>query len=344
MNIIQFENPQYFWLFAILPLLIFLAWLSVYFRRKNLRKLGTSEMIGQMNPYHSIKRSWLKAVLFLFAFASLIMAMVNPQVGYKTEEVTSSGVDIVIALDVSRSMQAEDIRPNRMERAKLAVSRLIDRLENDRVGLVIFAGTAVTQVPLTHDHEAAKMILRTIDTQSIDFQGTSLSAALERAIAAFSGYETNSKVIILISDGENHDDNPTEVAQRADEQDIIIHTVGVGTPQGAPIPVQRNNQLAGFLRDDEGNTVVSRFDEALLTSLAQQANGNFENSSAPDLGLNNILDQIRSMEQQEYDTKQFSEYESRFHYFIALALLFLLMDVLIFERKNIWLNTIRLFD
>ena len=344
MNIIQFENPQYFWLLAILPLLIFLAWLSVYFRKKNLRKLGASHMIDQMNPYHSFKRTWIKSVLFMFAFASIIMAVVNPQVGYKTEEVTSSGVDIVIALDVSRSMQAEDIRPNRMERAKLAVSRLIDRFENDRVGLVIFAGTAVTQVPLTHDHEAAKMILRTVDTQSIDFQGTSLSAALERGIAAFSGYDTNSKVIILISDGENHDDNPLEVAQRAYEQNIIIHTVGVGTPQGAPIPVQRNNQLAGFLRDDEGNTVVSKFDEALLKSLAQEANGNFQNSSAPDLGLNSILDQIRAMEQQEYETKQFSEYESRFHYFIALALLFLLMDVLIFERKNIWLNTIRLFD
>lgn len=344
MNIIQFENPHYFWLFALLPVLILLVWISVYSRKKNLRKLGSSHMIKQMIPYHSLKRTWLKALLFIFAFASLIMALVNPQVGYKTEEVTSSGIDIVIALDVSRSMQAEDIRPNRMERAKLAVSRLIDRLENDRVGLVLFAGTAVTQVPLTHDHEAAKMILRTVDTESIDFQGTSLSSALERGIAAFSGYETNSKVIILISDGENHDDNPDEVAQRAEEQNIIIHTVGVGTPQGAPIPVARNNQLSGFLRDDEGNTVVSRFDEALLRNLAQTANGTFQNSSAPDLGLNSILDQIRSMEQQEFETKKFSEYESRFHYFIALALLFLLLDVLIFERKNIWLNTIRLFD
>ncbi|MFW5758107.1 MAG: vWA domain-containing protein [Bacteroidota bacterium] len=344
MNIIQFENPQYFWLFAILPLLIFLAWLSAYLRKKNLRKLGNSRMIDLMNPYHSFKRGWLKAILFMLAFASLIMAMVNPQVGYKTEEVESRGVDIVIALDVSRSMQAEDIRPNRMERAKLAVLRLINRLENDRVGLVIFAGTAVTQVPLTHDHEAAKMILRTVDTQSIDFQGTSLSAALERGIAAFSGYETNSKVILLISDGENHDDEPLEVAQRANEQNIIIHTVGVGTPQGAPIPVQRNNQLSGYLKDDEGNTVVSRFDEALLRSLAEEANGNFQNSSSPDLGLNSILEQIRSMEQQEYETKQFSEYESRFHYFIALALVFLLIEVLIFERKNIWLNNIRLFD
>ncbi len=344
MNIIQFENPHYFWLFALLPVLILLVWISVYSRKKNLRKLGSSHMIKQMIPYHSFKRTWLKALLFIFAFASLIMALVNPQVGYKTEEVTSSGIDIVIALDVSRSMQAEDIRPNRMERAKLAVSSLIDRLENDRVGLVLFAGTAVTQVPLTHDHEAAKMILRTVDTESIDFQGTSLSSALERGIAAFSGYETNSKVIILISDGENHDDSPDEVAQRAEEQNIIIHTVGVGTPQGAPIPVARNNQLSGFLRDDEGNTVVSRFDEALLRNLAQTANGTFQNSSAPDLGLNNILDQIRSMEQQEFETKKFSEYESRFHYFIALALLFLLLDVLIFERKNIWLNTIRLFD
>ena len=306
--------------------------------------MGYWQTIKRMIPMRSVRRPWIKFILLTAATACLIMAAINPQVGFKTEEATSKGVDIVIALDVSRSMLAEDIRPNRMERAKMAVARLMDRLENDRVGLVIFAGSAVTQVPLTSDHDAAKMILRTVNTNSVQIQGTALGSALERSLASFSGQETASRVIILVSDGENHQDNPLPVANRAADMGVTIHTVGIGTPQGAPVPIYRNNQLQGFLRDNEGNTVISRFDEPMLRDIARQGNGIFKTGSGPDLGLSDIMDEIRKMEQQEFETTRFSEYESRFHYFIALAIILLVLDILIFERKSKWINKIKLFD
>jgi Ca-activated chloride channel family protein len=344
MDILRFENQQYFALFAILPVLLLFFVTALYIRKKRIQKLGSWQVVGRMMPMRSIARPWLRFALFLLAFSSLILAAVNPQIGFKTEEARSKGIDIVIALDVSRSMLAEDIRPNRMDRAKMAVSRLVDRLDNDRVSLVVFAGSAVTQVPMTSDLDAVKMILRTVNTSTIQIQGTAIGRALERSIASFSDGDERSRVIILVSDGENHQDDPMLVAKRAAEQGFIIHTVGIGTPQGAPIPVYRSGQLSGFLRDHEGNTVVSRFDETMLRNIAQTAGGIFQTGTGPDLGLNKILEEIRKMEQQEYETTRFSEYESRFHYFIALALIFFVLELIIFERKNKWLNKIKLFD
>ncbi len=344
MDILRFENQEYFILFTILPILLLVFIFALYIRKKRIQKLGNWQVLERMMPMRSSARPWLRFTLFLLAFTSLIMAAVNPQIGFKTEEAKSKGIDIVLALDVSRSMLAEDIRPNRMDRAKMAVSRLIDRLDNDRVSLVVFAGSAVTQVPMTSDHDAAKMILRTVNTNTVQVQGTAIGRALERSIASFSGQDERSRVIILVSDGENHQDDPIPGARRAAEQGIIIHTVGIGTPQGAPIPVYRSGQLSGFLRDHEGNTVVSRFDEPMLISIAHTAGGIFQTGTGPDLGLNKILDEIRKMEQQEYETIRFSEYESRFHYFIALALIFFVLELIIFERKNKWLNKIKLFD
>jgi len=344
MDFIRFENQDYFYLFAAIPLLLLVFWFSYYRRKSRLGKLGQWEMISRMIPMYSYRRPWLKLVLFLLAFSSMVMAAINPQLGYKTEEAKSTGVDVIIALDVSRSMLAEDIRPNRMDRAKMAVSRLIDQLDRDRVGVVIFAGSAVTQVPLTSDRESAKMLLRTVNTESVQVQGTAIGSALERSIASFSDNSQGSRVIVLISDGENHQDDPLPVVARAKEMGITIHTVGVGSSQGAPIPVYKNWQLTGFLRDSQGNTVISRFDEQMLMEIAAQGGGIFSTGSGPDLGLNRIIEQIRNMEQQEYETTRFSEYESRFHYFVALALIFLVLEMLIFERKNRWLNKIKLFD
>jgi len=344
MDFLRFENQQYFYLFLVLPVFFLLFFVARISTERKLRKLGNWETLQQMLPLRSKARPWLKLVLFSLAFSSLVLAAVNPQLGYKTEDATSTGVDVIVALDVSRSMLAEDIKPNRMERAKLAVSRLIDQLENDRVGIVIFAGTAITQVPITSDKETAKMLLRTINTESVQVQGTALEAAINRSISSFSQVNMGSRVVIIVSDGENHQDDPLPAVTRAKENDIIIHTVGVGTRQGAPIPIYQNNQLSGFLRDKEGNTVISRYDEGILRGIALESGGTFSSGTGPDLGLNDILQQIRNMQQQEIETTQFSEYESRFHYFLALALIFLLLEVLIFERKSKWLSKIKLFD
>lgn len=343
MEILRFENPHYFYLFALIPLLLGMFWLSWLWRKRALRRFGSEQLFKKLMPWRSVRRPWVKFILLLLATSMLILALANPLVGSRMQEAQREGIDVMIALDVSRSMLAEDIRPNRLERAKLAVSRLIDRLENDRVGLVVFAGNAITQVPLTTDHSAAKMMLRTVNTNSVSVQGTAIGSAIDRALASFQGEDLKNKVIIIISDGENHIDDPLLQARQAAQAGVIIHTVGIGTLAGAPIPVYRNNQLTGFLRDSEGNTVVSRYDEATLRAIAEATGGVFRHGTGADMGLNSILEEIRKMEKDTFETMVFADYQSRFHYFIALALLFLVFEIFIFERKNKWLEKINLF-
>lgn len=343
MEILRFENPQYFYFFALIPVLLGLFWLSWHMRRRALRRFGQEQVIKSLMPWRSVRRPWIRFAMLLLAFSMLIIAISNPLVGSRMQEAKREGIDVMIAMDVSRSMLAEDIRPNRMERAKMAVSRLIDRLENDRVGLVVFAGHAITQVPVTTDHSAAKMILRTVNTNSVSVQGTAIGSAIERALASFPGEDLKNNVLIIISDGENHLDDPVAQARLAAQSGVTIHTVGIGTLAGAPIPVYRNNQLSGFLRDNQGNTVVSRYDEATLRAIAEATGGVFRHGTGADMGLNSILDEIRKVEKDTFETMVFADYQSRYHYFVALALLFLLLEIFIFERKNKWLEKIKLF-
>ncbi|MBW6497712.1 MAG: VWA domain-containing protein [Bacteroidales bacterium] len=343
MEILRFENPQYFYLLALIPLLLVLFWISWHFRRRALKRFGQDHVVRSLMPWRSVRRPWIKFMLLLVAFSMLVLALANPLVGSRMQEARREGIDVIIALDVSRSMLAEDIRPNRLERAKMAVSRLIDRLENDRVGLVVFAGHAITQVPVTTDHSAAKMMLRTVTTNSVSVQGTAIGSAIERAMASFSGEDLQNKVVIIISDGENHLDDPLVQARLAAQSGVTIHTVGIGTQAGAPIPVYRNNQLSGFLRDNQGNTVVSRYDEVTLRAIAEATGGVFRHGTGADMGLNSILDEIRKVEKDTFETMVFADYQSRYHYFVALALLFLLLEIFIFERKNKWLEKIKLF-
>jgi Ca-activated chloride channel family protein len=343
MEILRFENPHYFYLFALIPLLLGMFWLSWQYRKRALRRFGHEQVINKLMPWRSVRRPWFKFLVLLIAFSMLILALANPLVGSRMQEAQRQGIDVIIALDVSRSMLAEDIKPNRIDRAKLSVSRLIDRLENDRVGLVVFAGNAITQVPLTTDHSAAKMMLRTVNTNSVSVQGTAIGSAIERSLASFQGEDLKNKVIIIISDGENHMDDPIAQARQAAQAGVIIHTVGIGTMAGAPIPVYRNNQLAGFLRDNEGNTVVTRYDEVTLRAIAEATGGVFRQGTGADMGLNSILDEIRKMEKDTFETLVFADYQSRFNYFIAQALLFLVFEIFIFERKNKWLEKINLF-
>ncbi len=343
METIRLDNPEYLVLLGILPLLFLVFLFGQYLKGRALKRFGNPGTVSRLMPWYSFRRPWIRFAIFIIGIGCVSMAAVNPKVGSRLEEATREGVDIMIALDVSRSMLAEDIRPNRLERAKSAVSRIIDRLEHDRVGLVVFAGNAITQVPLTSDHSAAKMMLRPVNTESVSVQGTAIGTAIERAMASFPDQEEKNRVLIIISDGENHLDDPVEKARLARQNGIIIHTVGIGSSEGAPIPVYQDNRLTGYLRDASGNTVITRYDEATLKAIADAGGGTFQHGRGADMGLNRIVDEIRKMEQQEYEAMIFTEYESRYHYFVALALLFLLLEILIFERKNKWLEKIKLF-
>ncbi len=341
---IRLENPEMFYLFLLVPLMVlgFLVYRLV--RRRVVRKFGMENLVAQMTPSASSTRVWLKFILIILAVSSMTMAAVNPKTGSRLAEGKLEGFDIVVALDVSRSMMAQDVRPSRMERARLAVNRLIDQLEKDRIGIVVFAGVAHTQVPLTSDHNAAKMILSTVNTNSVSIQGTAIESAIDRALLAFPDDESNNKSIILVSDGESHEDDPLAAARRAESRGVVIHTVGIGSREGAPIPIIENNQITGFFRDDEGNTVISRYDEQTLRAIAQATGGIFRHGTGANMGLDEILQEIRSLDKETYDAVVFADYESRYHYFAALALLLLIAEMLIMSRKNKYLSKIRIFD
>ncbi len=330
-------------MFLLIPILVFVFLISRYLRRRSLKAFGQEALIRSMSPFLSDKRPYVKLLLILTAVSSVIMATVNPQTGSRMEELRVEGADIIVALDVSRSMLAQDVRPNRIERAKQAVNRLIDRLEQDRIGIVLFAGSAQSQVPLTSDHNAAKMILRTANINSVSVQGTAIELAIERAILAFQDDQLHNKTIIIISDGESHEDAPLQAAQRAAEKGIVIHTIGIGSRTGAPIPIEGNGQITGYLRDRDGNTVITRYNEQMLREIAETTGGVFRHGGGADLGLDEILDQIRALEQEEFDTFMFAEYESRYQIFVILGLLLLAIEIIVLERKNRYLLKITLF-
>ncbi len=344
MEMIRYNNPEWAWLLLVVPVFVLIFMLSRYWRRKSLKRFGRESILMQMAPLASEIRPWIKFSLLMLAFGMMVVAAINPQTGSRMEEARREGVDIVVALDVSRSMLAQDVRPSRLDRAKLAVNRLIDGLGQDRFGLVVFAGTAHTQIPLTTDLQAAKMLLQSVNTETVSVQGTAIGKAIERALASFPENNSQSMAIILISDGECHQDNRLEYAQLATGKGIRIHTVGIGSHEGAPIPVFENGNITGFLRDNEGNTVITRYDEQMMRQLAEATGGVFRHGRGADMGLDSILEEIRALEKEQYETSIFVEYESRFHYFAALAVLLLILEFILRDRKNKWLGKIKIFD
>ena len=340
MDMIRFAHPEWAILFLLIPLFILVFFLAGLLRRKAIKRFAREETFRYLSPLFSMNRRRIRFILLMCVLSMLVLAAMNPQTGSRMEEATLEGVDIIVALDVSRSMLAEDMSPNRLERAKLAVNRLVDQLDNDRFGLVVFAGTAHTQIPLTTDIRAAKMLMRPLNTESIPVQGTAIEAAINRSLASFPEGDTANKTIILVSDGESHEDNPVEAARRAKSKGITIHTVGVGSRDGAPVPNFVNGERSGYLRDDDGHTVISRYDEETLRQIADITGGVFRHGGETSMGLSEILDTIRQMEAEAYETFIFTEYESRYHYLVALALCLLLIELLLSDRKNKWLRTI----
>jgi Ca-activated chloride channel family protein len=343
MEMIRFEEINYLYAWLLLPLFFGLFWVMLLRRKRNVKQLGTAELVNSLMPDKSNFKIWLKFLLLASAYFFLIFGLANPQIGSKLEEVERKGVDLVIALDVSNSMLAEDIKPNRLERAKRAIAQLIDKLEGDRIGIVVFAGKAYMQLPITSDYSAAKLFLSTIDTEIVPTQGTSIGQAIELSLKAF---QTNNheKAIVIITDGEDHDDNPIAAAEKAIEQEVKVYTIGIGLPEGAPIPEYRSGQQMGYKKDISGKTVITKLDEQTLQKVAVAGEGIYVRANNTSAGLNQVFDEISKMERQKYETKVFSSYEDRFQYFIGLALFLLVIELLIFERKSKFAVKIKLFE
>ena len=325
---LMFANPVYLYLLLLVPLFLLGYGALRYFRARRIKAFGDPELVNALMPSWSRSKGWVRAVLFSLAFAFFVLGLARPRTGAKLAERTTKGAEIIVALDVSNSMLAQDYSPTRLERAKLAISRLTDRLQEDRIGLVIFAGTSFVQLPVTTDYVSAKMFLGSIDTGSIPVQGTAIGDAIRLSIKSFSAQSEKSRVIIVISDGENHEDDPVAAAKQAAEVGIKVYTIGVGSAEGQPISV--NGEL---LKDRDGNIVVTRLDEETLRNVAKAGGGAYIHAGGEEFGLNPIIQDIRGMEDEEFGSVVFEEYDEQYMYFFGIALLLFVLEMLIGERK-----------
>ncbi len=344
MEMFRFGDPQYLYALAIIPVLIALF---IYFRiqrKKAIREFGNPEILEPLMPNASKSRPAIKFTILIVALAFLIIGIARPQFGAKLQKIKRQGIELVIALDVSNSMLAEDIQPNRLEKAKMAISRLTERLSNDKIGLIVFAGDAYTQIPITTDYASAKLFLSSITPDIVPKQGTAIGSAIDLAINSFTPESKTSKAIIVITDGENHEDDAVEMAKAATEQEIVVHTIGMGLPQGGPIPISNSYGQKDFRRDKSGQVVVTKLDENMLQQIAAAGNGKYIRANNTEVGINNIFDEISSMEKSELESRVYSDYNDQFFYFIMIALALIVIEYLVLERKNKLLKNFRLFN
>jgi Ca-activated chloride channel family protein len=298
-------------------------------RRNRIRRFGDETLVARLMPSYSKAKGWLGLTFFAVGFFFFVIGLSRPQIGAKLKEHETKGAEIMIVLDVSNSMLAEDYSPNRLERAKLAISRLVDKLRDDRIGLIVFAGNSFVQLPITTDYVSAKMFLNTITPESVPIQGTAIGEAINTALRSFSAQSEKSRAIIVITDGENHEDDPVAAAAQAAEMGVRVFTIGVGSPEGKPIPM--NGEL---LKDRDGNIVVTRLDETVLQDVAKAGDGVYVRAGNSEFGLNPIIDDIRRMEDEKYSSIVFEEFDEQFMYFMGIALFFFVLEMLIGDRKS----------
>jgi Ca-activated chloride channel family protein len=342
MQLFRFANPDFLYLLLLLPVAVILWILNEARKKRALKRLGNTEFVRKLMPEFSGIRPNLKFFLQLVAVSLVIIILARPQFGSKLEEVKKQGIEVIIALDVSNSMLAEDIQPDRLTRAKQALTRLIDNLDNDKIGLIVFAGDAYTQIPITSDYISAKMFLTAINPEMVPKQGTAIGSAIELGMRSFSPGEGKSKAMIIITDGENHEDDPVAAAEEASKAGIVIHTIGIGSVEGVPVPVTINGRR-DYLKDPEGNTVITKLDEDILKKIAVTASGNYVRASNTNIGLDEIFSEIRKMKKEDMESTMYTEYNDQFQIFAVISLVLLFTEFMIMDRKNRKLSNIKLF-
>lgn len=337
----RFANPEYLYLLLVLPLLVALYFFSVYKSRKKIRQLGDPELIARLMPSYSRFRVSLKYWLLFAAFCGAVLMAARPQFGTQEETVKKKGVEIIIALDISNSMLAEDVSPNRLERSKMLLSKLVDKFDNDKVGLIVFAGDAFTQLPITSDFISAKMFLNTISPDMIVRQGTDLKAAIDLAARSFTPQEGIGKSIVLITDGEDHEEGALEAAGEAAKKGITLNVLGVGSPEGAPIPRKKTGD---YRKDRAGKTVVTRLNEEMCKELSAAGKGIYARIDNSNSAQNALFKEVDKLAKAETDSKIYKEYDEQFQGVAWIILLLLIAEVCILERKNPLFKNIKLFS
>ena len=326
---LMFARAHFLWLLLLVPVILLGYALLRRARRRRVRRFGEEALVDALMPSWSGAKGWWRTVLFCLGFACFAVGLARPMLGAKLVERETKGAEIMICLDVSNSMLAQDYTPDRLSRAKLAISRIVDRLDGDRIGLIIFAGSSFVQLPITTDYVSAKMFLNSIDTESVPVQGTAIGDAILTAAKSFSTQSEKSRAIIVITDGENHEDDPVDAAREVAATGIRVYTIGVGSLRGQPIPKDGD-----LMKDKDGNIVVTRLDEETLKKIASVGNGAYVHAGGEEFGLNPILDEIRKLEDERFNNVVFEEYDEQYMYFFAAALLFFVLEMLIGERRS----------
>ncbi|MUU79431.1 vWA domain-containing protein [Winogradskyella endarachnes] len=340
----RLDEKIWFWTLLVIPVIILLFVFLQLWRRSAQKKFADSVLLKRLSPNQSLFKSILKVVVLCGAFACLSLALVNPKIGTKLETVRSEGVDVVFAIDVSKSMLAEDIAPNRLDKSKQLVTQIVNSLVSDRVGIIAYAGKAFPQLPITTDYASAKMFLQNMNTDMMSSQGTAISEAIQLSKTYFDNEDQANRVLIIISDGEDHDGEALNVAEEAAEQGIRILTVGVGDLKGGPIPIKRNGVILNYKKDNNGETVITRLDETTLKEIAAEANGVYINGSNTSEVVNTIKDELAKMDKQEFESKQIADFKDQFQWFLGLGILLLFIDIFLLERKTEWLKKLNLFN
>ena len=340
----RLDEKIWFWTLLVIPVIILLFLILQLWRRSAQRKFADHRLMQRLSPNQSRFKSILKVLVLSGAFASLSLALVNPKIGTKLETVRSQGVDIVFAVDVSKSMLAEDIAPNRLDKSKQLVTQIINSLASDRVGIIAYAGKAFPQLPITTDYASAKMFLQNMNTDMLSSQGTAISEAIQLAKTYYDDEEQTNRVLIIISDGEDHDGDAKDVAEEANEEGIRIITIGVGDIKGGPIPIKRNGVILNYKKDNQGETVITRLDETNLKQIAEETNGIYINGSNTANVVDGIKGILDKMDKKEFESKQIADFKDQFQWFLGLGIFLLFIDIFFLERKTAWLKKLNLFN
>ena len=340
----QLEEDIWFWLlFLVVGMVTLFLWNTLW-KRKTKQLYASDDLLKRLSPSQSRFKATLKLVVLSLAVVCFCIALMNPKVGTKLETIKREGVDVVFAIDVSKSMLAEDVAPSRLEKAQQLTAQIINKLVSDRVGIIAYAGKAVPQLPITTDYAAAKMFLQNMNTEMLSSQGTAIDEAIQLSRTYFNDAEQTNRVLVIISDGEDHKDLSLDVAKAAAKEGIRIFTIGVGSEKGGPIPLKRNGIVMRYKKNQKGETVITKLNAKTLTAIAEKANGLFIQGQNTKQVTENFSEILNNLEKKEFEAKTFSEFKDQFQWFLGLGLFFLILDVLFLERKTAWLKRLNLFN
>ncbi|UFH47300.1 VWA domain-containing protein [Flavobacterium galactosidilyticum] len=340
----ELDEKKYLYLLFILSLIVLVFLANLYWKRKKQREFGDLEMVKKLSPESSVFKPVLKLVVLLLAFLGLIIALVNPKIGTKMETVKREGIDIVFAMDVSKSMLAEDVAPNRLDKSKQIVSQIINQLGSDRIGIVAYAGSAFPVLPITSDYGVAKMFLQSMNTEMVSSQGTSLDEAIRLAITYFDEKSKTSKLLVLISDGEDHSEDAQAAADEASKAGLKIITISLGTEKGATIPLKRNGVVESFQKDNNNQVVITKMNKESLEAIAKATKGGYVNGNNTKNVLEYIKATLDNIQKTEFESTEMADFQSQFQWFLGFAFLLLFADVFLLERKTKWVKKLDLFN